>query len=101
MPLPGRPTPPPCWRRAGRVTPKAQQRFLSPAIKRRSTMIQLANIYWRDLPILIIIVSLVYGATRFDDWEHIFRESFRWMLRLSGFLGTVMLILYVVARVFI
>jgi hypothetical protein len=58
-------------------------------------------IYWRDLPILIVVVSLVYGATRFDDWEHILRESLRWMLRLTTFLGVVMLVLYVLARVFI
>ena len=58
-------------------------------------------IYWRDLPILIVVVSLVYGATRFDDWEHIFRESLRWMLRLTTFLAVVMFVLYVLARVFI
>lgn len=58
-------------------------------------------IYYRDLPILIIVVSLVYGATRFDDWEHILRESFRWMLRLATFLIVVMAVLYVVARVLI
>jgi len=60
-----------------------------------------ANIYWRDLPILIVLVSLVYGATRFDDWEHILRESFRWMIRLSGFLVAVMAVLYVLARFFV
>jgi hypothetical protein len=58
-------------------------------------------IYWRDLPILIVVVSLVYGATRFDDWEHIVRESLRWMLRLTTFLALVMFVLYVLARVFI
>jgi hypothetical protein len=58
-------------------------------------------IYWRDLPILIVAVSLVYGATRFDDWEHILRESLRWMLRLTTFLVVVMFVLYVLARVFI
>jgi hypothetical protein len=58
-------------------------------------------IYYRDLPILIVVVSLVYGATRYDDWGHILRESFRWMLRLATFLVVVMVVLYVLARVFI
>jgi hypothetical protein len=60
-----------------------------------------ANIYWYHLPILILVISLVYGATRFDDWEHILRESFRWVIRLSAFLAVVMVVLFVVARVFI
>lgn len=59
-----------------------------------------SEIYWRDLPILIIIVSIVYGATRYDDWSHIVREGIRWVVRLTGFLVAVMLILFVVARLF-
>lgn len=61
----------------------------------------LSNIYWCDLPVLIVVVSVVYGATRFDEWDHILRESFRWMLRLATFLAVVMVVLYIVARVFI
>jgi hypothetical protein len=59
-----------------------------------------SEIYWRDLPILIVVVSLVYGATRYDDWGHILREGIRWIVRLAGFLIAVMLILFVVARLF-
>jgi hypothetical protein len=58
------------------------------------------NIYWRDLPILIVTVSVVYGATRYDQWDHILREAIRWILRLATFLVAVMLILYVLARLF-
>jgi hypothetical protein len=52
--------------------------------------------YWH-LPILIVIVSLVYSATRFDEWGPIVREAFRWGLRLTGFLLVIVIALYVVA----
>ena len=54
------------------------------------------NIYLVHLPILIVIVSLVYSATRFDQWAAIFREAVRWGLRLVGFLAAVAGVLYVV-----
>src|SRR5262245_22048800 len=43
----------------------------------RMTALFAHSIYW-DLPILIVVVSLVYSATRFDRWDHIAREAFRW-----------------------
>jgi hypothetical protein len=52
--------------------------------------------YWH-LPILIVIVSLVYSATRFDELGPILREAFRWGLRLTAFLLAIVVILYVVA----
>jgi len=52
--------------------------------------------YWH-LPLLILVVSLVYSATRFDQWGPIFREAVRWGLRLSAFLLAIVVILYVVA----
>jgi hypothetical protein len=52
--------------------------------------------YWH-LPILIVIVSLVYSATRFDDWKPIVYEAARWGLRLTAFLLVIMVVLYVVA----
>lgn len=54
------------------------------------------NIYLVQLPILIVLVSLVYSATRFDQWRAIFREAVRWGLRLFGFLVAVAGVLYVV-----
>jgi hypothetical protein len=53
--------------------------------------------YWVHLPILIIVVSLVYAGTRYDDWPNIFKEARRWVVRLVGFLGAVVLVLYVLA----
>ncbi len=43
------------------------------------------SIYWH-LPILIVVVSIVYSATRYDNWNMIFREAFRWGLRMTLFL---------------
>lgn len=50
------------------------------------------SIYWH-LPILIVVISLVYSATRFEPWKLILRESLRWMLRMSIFLVAVALVL--------
>jgi hypothetical protein len=55
------------------------------------------SIYWRDLPLLIVIISLVYSATRFDDWGQILREAARWGLRLGAFLLVIVAVLYVLA----
>ena len=55
------------------------------------------NIYLVHLPILIVIVSLVYSATRYDQWGAIFREAVRWGLRLAGFLVGIGVILYLAA----
>jgi hypothetical protein len=54
------------------------------------------SIYW-DLPILIVVVSLVYSATRYDGWDAILREAVRWGGRMTLFLGGIGLALYVVA----
>ena len=52
--------------------------------------------YWH-LPILLILVSLVYSATRFEKWSHILQETVRWIIRLSVFLGFVTVVLFAVA----
>lgn len=54
------------------------------------------SIYW-DLPVLIVVVSLVYSATRFDRWELILKEAFRWGLRMTTFLGGIGVALYALA----
>lgn len=54
------------------------------------------SIYWH-LPILIVVISLVYSATRYDQWGPILREAFRWGLRLTGFLVAIAVILYFLA----
>jgi hypothetical protein len=53
------------------------------------------NIYLVHLPILIVIVSLVYSATRHDQWSEILWESLRWGRRLGGFLAAVAAVLWV------
>lgn len=52
-----------------------------------------ASIYW-DFPILLVVVSLVYSATRHDRWDRIFREAFRWGFQIVTFLGGIGLALY-------
>jgi ABC-type Fe3+ transport system permease subunit len=51
------------------------------------------NIYLH-LPILIIVVSLVYSATRHDNWNKIVREALHWGLRMTTFLLAIGVILF-------
>lgn len=55
-----------------------------------------ASIYWH-LPILLIVVSLVYSATRHDEWREIVREALRWGSRMALFLGSIALVLYLLS----
>lgn len=55
------------------------------------------NIYWQ-LPVLIVLISLVYSATRFDQWDYIVREALRWGLRMTSFLVVIGVILFVLAK---
>jgi hypothetical protein len=50
------------------------------------------NMYWH-LPVLIVLVSLVYSATRFDQWGPILRDTFRWCWRLTAFLASIALVI--------
>ena len=52
------------------------------------------SIYYWHLPLLIVLVSLVYSATRYDRWGPILREAVRWGLRLVVFLGAICVALY-------
>jgi hypothetical protein len=56
------------------------------------------NIYLIDLPILVVLTSLVYSATRFDRWPAIFSEAFRWGLRLALFVLIIVVLLFVTGR---
>jgi hypothetical protein len=51
------------------------------------------NIYIH-LPILIVVVSLVYSATRHDDWNKILKEALHWGFRMSTFLIAIGAVLY-------
>lgn len=55
-----------------------------------------ASIYLQ-LPVVIIIISFVYSATRYDDWPSICHEAFRWAWRMATFLLGIALALYVVS----
>ena len=55
-----------------------------------------ASIYW-DLPVLLVVVSLVYAATRHDRWDKILREGLGWGMRIAGFLFGIGLVLYVLS----
>jgi len=53
------------------------------------------NIYFVELPLLILLISLVYSATRFEEWRAILYEAIRWGLRLTLFLIAIGIVLYV------
>ena len=55
-----------------------------------------ASIYW-DLPVLLVVVSIVYSATRHDRWDRIATEAARWGLQIAGFLALIGVVLYVLA----
>ncbi len=55
-----------------------------------------STIDWH-LPVLLIVVSLVYSATRHDDWKNIFYEAGRWGLRMAAFLGGIALALFLLS----
>ena len=54
------------------------------------------SVYWH-LPLMIVVISLVYSATRYERWRNIFQEAFRWGIRMLGFLCGVGLALYLLA----
>jgi len=70
---------------------------LPPALEAGLVPVLAISPYWIHLPVLIVIISLVYGATRYDDWPHILREARRWVVRLAGFLFVIVLVLYLLA----
>jgi len=54
------------------------------------------SIYWH-LPILLVVVSLVYSATRYDNWNSILYEAGRWGFRMALFLGGIALALFLLS----
>jgi hypothetical protein len=49
------------------------------------------------LPVLIVVISLVYSATRYDRWSNILREALRWGLRMFSFLCGIAVALYLLS----
>jgi hypothetical protein len=54
------------------------------------------SIYW-DLPVLLVVVSLVYAATRHDRWDKILHEGLGWGVRIALFLSGIGVILYLLS----
>ena len=50
--------------------------------------------FYLHLPLLIVVISLVYSATRHERWDHIVQEAFRWGLRMGTFLAAIALVLF-------
>jgi len=50
-----------------------------------------------QLPVLLVVISLVYSATRYDDWPNIFTEAFRWGSRMAGFLVCIAVAMFVLS----
>jgi hypothetical protein len=46
------------------------------------------------LPFMLLIISLVYSATRHEEWNDILIEAFRWGIRMFGFMVIVGIVLY-------
>lgn len=54
------------------------------------------SIYFH-LPLMLLVISLVYSATRHDEWDEILIEAFRWGIRMFGFMVMVGIVLAAVA----
>ena len=54
------------------------------------------NLFWH-LPILVVLISLVYSATRFERWKNILSEAVRWGLRMSAFLVGIGVVLFLLS----
>ena len=54
------------------------------------------SIYW-DLPVLLVVVSFVYAATRHDRWEKIVHEATGWGIRITLFLIAIGVVLYLLS----
>jgi len=56
-------------------------------------------LYYVHVPVLLVLISLVYSATRFDQWNLILREAVRWGRNLLGFLLVIAVVLYLLSTV--
>jgi hypothetical protein len=54
------------------------------------------SIYF-DLPILLVVISLVYSATRYERWPTILHEAWRWGIRMTLFLGAIAAVLFLLS----
>lgn len=52
-----------------------------------------ASIYWH-FPVLIVAFALVYSGTHHDRRDRILREAAGWVVKITGFLAAVSVVLY-------
>jgi hypothetical protein len=50
-----------------------------------------------QLPIVLAMISLVYSATRYEDWPSILREAASWFGRMALFLLAIAAVLFLIA----
>ena len=50
--------------------------------------LETTSVAWH-FPMLIVTVSLVYSATRFENWKQILHEAISWGLRMTLFLAGI------------
>lgn len=55
------------------------------------------HVFW-DLPILVVAISLVYSATRHEQWRFIVQHAVVWTIYILTFLGVTCGLLYMVAH---
>jgi hypothetical protein len=53
-----------------------------------------ANWIYFHLPLMLLVISLVYSATRHEQWDEILIEAFRWGIRMFGFMLVVGVVLF-------
>ncbi len=59
------------------------------------TLLLAESIYWH-FPILLVTVSLVYSATRYEQWPEILHEAVTWGGRMAFFLVSIGVALWVI-----
>ena len=48
---------------------------------------------------MLLLISLVYSATRHEEWDEILGEAFRWGIRMFGFMLLVAVVLFGVSLI--
>jgi NADH:ubiquinone oxidoreductase subunit 2 (subunit N) len=60
------------------------------------TLFAVSSIYLQ-LPFLLLGISLVYSATRYDELDEICLETIRWGSRMFGFMLAIAVVLFIVS----
>ncbi len=57
-------------------------------------MFAAVSMIYLHLPFMLLVISLVYSATRHEQWDDILVEAFRWGIRMLGFMLLVAIVLF-------